>query len=131
MEQLLRDTVYAGILLWAAGYLASMAVYHSLPDYGFWGKVVLLLYLPCAFGFACWYFSGRILSLRYSAGIGISWSLIAIILDFPFIVLRFGAWQYYGPDVYVYYIAMAVIPMAAGTLIRKREMAEDWQVSGR
>jgi hypothetical protein len=120
MEQLLRDTVYTGVLLWVTGYLASMAVYFSLPDYGFWGKVVLLLYLPCAFSFACWYFSGRILTLRYSAGIGIAWSLIAIALDVPFIVLRFGAWQYYGPDVYLYYLAMAVIPVAAGFFIGKK-----------
>lgn len=29
MEQFLRDTAYAGTLLWLAGYLASMAVYFS------------------------------------------------------------------------------------------------------
>lgn len=130
MEQVLRDTAYTGILVWVAGYLASMAVYFSLPDYGFWGKIVLLLYLPCVFAYTCWYFSDRILSLRYSCGIGIAWSLIAIILDFPFIVLRFGAWQYYGPDVYLYYIAMAVIPVAAGIFIRKRKTAEDSPLSG-
>lgn len=125
MEQLLRDTVYAGILLWAAGYLASMAVYFSLPDYSFWGKVVLLVYIPCAFGFACWYFSRRTPPLRYFAGVGAAWSLIAIVLDFPFIVLRFGAWQYYGPDVYLYYAAMVVIPVVAGLYVRKTSTRQD------
>ena len=118
MEQVLRDTVYAGVLLWVAGYLPSMAVYFSGLDYVIWGKIVLILYLPCAAVFAFWYFSGRHLPLRYFAGVGLAWSLIAIMLDYPFIVLRFGAWQYYGPDVYLYYIAMALIPPGAGWYLR-------------
>lgn len=121
MEPALRDTVYAGILLWVAGYLASMAVYFSGLDYAIWGKVVLILYLPCVAVFAYRYFSGRHLRLRYFAGIGLAWSLIAIILDFPFIVLRFGAWQYYGPDVYLYYIAMVLIPAGAGWYLNRTE----------
>lgn len=119
MEQLLRDTAYAGILLWLAGYLASMAVYFSGLNYALWGKVVLLLYLPCAFVVAFWYFTGRTLTLQYFAGVGVAWSLIAIILDYPFIVLRFGAYQYYTPDVYLYYAAMFLIPVAAGMYRKK------------
>lgn len=118
MEQILRDTAYTGIILWAAGYLASMAVYFSGLDYDFWGKVVLLLYIPCAFAFAYGYFSKRELSLLYYAGVGVAWSLVAVVLDYPFIVLRFGAYQYYGWDVYLYYAAMVVIPVAAGAAIR-------------
>ena len=123
MEQLLRDTAYTGITLWAAGYLASMAVYFSGLDYYLWGKVVLLLYIPCAFVFAYWYFAGRELSIRYYAGVGLAWSLTAVVLDIPFIVLRFSAWHYYGPDVYLYYAAMFFIPVIAGAFIGKRAAA--------
>jgi hypothetical protein len=123
MEQFLRDTVYAGTLLWLTGYLASMAVYFSGLNYDFWGKVVLLLYIPCVAIFAFWYFSSRDLPLRYYAGIGIAWSLIAVVLDYPFIVLRFGAFQYYTPDVYLYYAAMFFIPVGAGWY-RNREVGE-------
>ncbi len=124
MEQPLRDTVYAGTLLWLAGYLASMAVYFSSLTYDFWGKVVLVLYLPCTALFTFWYFAGRDCPLRYYAGVGLAWSLIAIVLDFPFIVLRFGAWQYYTPDVYLYYAAMLLIPVGVG-MYRKRETGEE------
>jgi hypothetical protein len=117
MEQILRDTAYTGILLWAAGYLASMAVYFSGLNYGLWGKVVLLLYIPCAAFFAFWYFNGRDLSFRYYAGVGVAWSLIATALDFPFIVLRFDAWHYYGVDVYLYYAVMLLIPIGVGMCI--------------
>jgi hypothetical protein len=119
MEELLRDTVYAGTALWLAGYLASMAVYFSGLNYAIWGKVLLLLYIPCAFVFAFWYFTGRDLTLRYYAGVGVAWSVIAVALDYPFIVLRFGAYQYYTPDVYLYYAAMFLIPVVAGVYRKK------------
>lgn len=86
-------------------------------------KKVLLLSIPCAAIFAFGYFSGRDLPLRYYAGVGIAWSLIAVVPDYPFIDLRFGAFQYYTPDVYLYYAAMLLIPVRAG-LYRKREMGE-------
>lgn len=119
MVQLLRDTAYTGILLWVAGYLASMAVYFSGLNYDVWGKVVLLLYIPCAAVFAYWYFSQRELSLQYYAGVGIAWSLIAVVLDYPFIVMRFGAWQYYTPDVFFYYIVMFLIPVIVGMYVNR------------
>lgn len=117
-EGLLRDTLYAGGILWLAGYLASMAVYFSDLDYAVWGRVVLLLYLPCAAVFAWLWFRERTLPLGYYAGVGLAWSLVAVALDIPFIVLRFGSWDYYGGDVYCYYLAMVLIPVGAGMYIR-------------
>jgi hypothetical protein len=114
MEQILRDTLYAGTLLWIAGYLASMAVYFSGLNYDFWGKVVLLVYIPCTFVVTLRYFSGRDLTLPYYCLVGLAWSIIAVLLDYPFIVLRFGAFQYYTPDVYLYYAAMFIIPVVVG-----------------
>ena len=116
-ESLLRDTVYAGTLLWLAGYLASMAVYFSGLSYPVWGRVVLVLYIPCTTVAAWIWFRERDLPLRYYAGVGLAWSIIAMALDFPFIVLRFSAWQYYTPDVYLYYLLMFLIPVGAGTYI--------------
>jgi hypothetical protein len=114
MEQILRDTAGMGALLWLAGYLASMAVYFSPLDYAVWGRVVLVLYIPPVIWITAWYFSGRDLPLWYYAGVGIAWSLTAVALDYPFIVLRFGAWQYYTPDVYLYYALMFLVPVVIG-----------------
>jgi hypothetical protein len=132
MEQVLRDTLGMGALLWLAGYLASMAVYFSLPDYAVWGRVVLVLYVPLALGITAWYFAGRELSLRYYAAVGIAWSITAIVLDYPFIVLRFGAFQYYTPDVYLYYALMFLIPLATGMYYcRQKDAGETGGPSGR
>jgi len=114
MEQLLRDTLGMGVLLWLAGYLASMAVYFSPLSYAVWGRVVLAVYIPLV-AYGAWrYFNGRDLSLPYYAGVGVAWSLTAIVLDYPSIVLRFGAWEYYTPDVYLYYAVMFLIPVGVG-----------------
>jgi len=114
MEQLLRDTVGMGAMLWLAGYLASMAVYFSPLNYMVFGRVVLALYIPVTTWITWRYFTGRNLSLLYFTATGLAWSLTAIILDYPFIVLRFGAYQYYTPDVYLYYLVMFLIPAGVG-----------------
>lgn len=119
MEQLLRDTGGMGALLWLAGYLASMAVYFSPRNYAVFGRVVLALYIPVA-ALAAWrYFTVRGLSLLYYAGVGVAWSLTAITLDYPFIVLRFGAYQYYTPDVFLYYALMFFIPVGVGLYLER------------
>ena len=103
-----------------------MAVYYSPFAYPAREKVVLLLCIPCASGFACFSFLGRVLSLGYLSFAGSAGSSIAIVPDFPFIVLRLMAWQYSGPDGYRYAIAMLVISVAAGIVIRQQEtVAED------
>jgi hypothetical protein len=114
MEQLLRDTIGMGAVLWLAGYLASMAVYFSTLNYAIWGRIILLFYIPAATWIAWRYFTGRDLSRTYYTGVGIAWSLIAVILDYPFIVLRFSAREYYTPDVYIYYAVMFLIPAGIG-----------------
>jgi hypothetical protein len=119
MEQLLRDTFGMGALLWLAGYLASVAVYFSWLNYAIWGRVVLALYIPAVIWVTWRYFAGRDLSLPYYAGVGMTWSLTAVALDYPFIVLRFGAYQYYTPDVYLYYAVMLLIPAGAGLYLHR------------
>ena len=132
MEQILRDTLGMGGLLWLAGYLASMAVYFSWLDYAVWGRVVLVLYIPFAIGITAWYFAGRNLSFWYYSAVGIAWCLAAIVLDYPFIVLRFGAFRYYTPDVYLYYALMFLIPVMIGMFYcRPKDAGEKGGPSGR
>ena len=47
------------------------------------------------------------------AGVGVAWMLIAIVLDYLFIVLLFKA-SYYGADVFVYYVLTFLIPVGVG-----------------
>ncbi|NMB78547.1 MAG: hypothetical protein GYA23_05570 [Methanomicrobiales archaeon] len=118
MRQILFDTIVCGTFIWLAGYLASLAVLFSDLEYAVWGKIVLVLFIPLLFIFTFWHFQSRDLPLRYYAGVGIAWGIIAVLLDIPFIVIRFNAGNYYGPDVFCYYGATVLIPVAAGLYVR-------------
>jgi len=120
MMQWIKDTAGIGIFLWLIGYLASLALFFS-PFAGIMGWVLLAIFTPITIAITWWWFRQRKhLSLQYYAGVGVAWMLIAVVLDYLFIVLLFQA-TYYGPDVFVYYAVTFLIPVGAGLyLIRTR-----------
>ncbi|MGA2698793.1 MAG: hypothetical protein ABSE74_04045 [Methanoregula sp.] len=117
MMQRIKDIAGAGILLWLIGYLASLALFFS-SFAGIMGWVLIAIFTPITIAITWWWFTGRDLSLSYYAGVGIAWTVIAVVLDYLFIVLLFHA-AYYGPDVFVYYTLTFLIPVGVG-LIRFR-----------
>jgi hypothetical protein len=117
MMQRIKDIAGAGILLWLIGYLASLALFFS-SFAGIIGWVLIAIFTPITIAITWWWFTGRDLSLSYYAGVGIAWTVIAVVLDYLFIVLLFHA-AYYGPDVFVYYTLTFLIPVGVG-LIRFR-----------
>jgi len=61
---------------------------------------------------------GVIYRMQYYAGVGVAWVLIAIGLDYLFIVLLFQA-NYYGIDVFVYYTVTFLIPLGVGLFLNR------------
>jgi hypothetical protein len=47
-------------------------------------------------------------------GLGLIWTLMAVLLDYLFIVKLFQSTDYYKADIYVYYGLTFVLPMAVG-----------------
>jgi len=120
MKQWIKDTAGLGTGLWLIGYLASLLLFFS-PFAGVMGWVILIVCTPVTIAVAWWWFRARDLPLAYYAGIGAAWTVIAVVLDYLFIVLLFRA-TYYGPDVFVYYAATFLIPVGVGLyLIRARK----------
>jgi hypothetical protein len=121
MKQWIKDTAGPGVVLWLIGYLASLALFFS-PYAGIMGWILLVIFTPVTSAIAWWWFRSREpLSLQYYAGVGVAWMLIAVVLDYLFIVLLFQA-TYYGPDVFVYYAVTFLIPVGVGLyLIRTRK----------
>jgi len=52
-------------------------------------------------------------SLTYYFGVGLAWTLLAVVLDYVFIVQLFGA-SYYEVDVYFYYALTFLMPVGVG-----------------
>jgi len=109
----IKDTAGLGTALWLMGYLASLVLFFT-PCAGIMGWILLAVFTPVTIVITWWWFNTRkSLSLRYYAGVGIAWMLIAIVLDYLFIVLLFNA-TYYDPDVFVYYAVTFLIPPGVG-----------------
>src|SRR5262245_15946099 len=118
-RQALIDMLGLGLLLWALGYAMGFVII-TLPGYP---DVMLqpamlagfgLLVTAVTSGLAYWRFRGRGgISWAHAAAIGASWLGVAVVCDFLFIVLLFQAWNYYRPDVALYYAITLVAPALA------------------
>jgi hypothetical protein len=113
----LKDTLGLGTLLWLIGYLASMALYFSPLSYTL-GWVILVIFTPFTIWITWWWFKARALSISWYAGVGISWTAIAVMLDYIFIVLLFHSPDYYAMDVFICYALMFFIPVGVGAYLR-------------
>ena len=118
MKQLIKDTAGLGTALWLIGYLASLVLFFS-PYAGVMGWILLAIFTPVTVLIVLWWFRKREhLPLQYYAGVGVAWVLIAIVLDYLFIVLLFQA-NYYGIDVLVYYAVTFIIPVGVGLFLNR------------
>ena len=121
MLPLLKDTAGLGTFFWLLGYLASLVLYFSPVPYSI-GWVLLVIFTPFTIWVTLWWFSQRErLPLQYYAGVGMAWMLIAIVLDYLFIVLLFKAAEYYMPDVFLYYGLMFLIPVGVGLYLDRKK----------
>lgn len=120
MKQWITDMAGLGIVLWLIGYLASMVLFFS-PFAAIMGRILIVVFTPVTIVIAWWWFKRRDrLSLQYYAKVGIAWMLIAIVLDYVFIVLLFQA-TYYGPDVFLYYALTFFIPVGVGLYLNRSD----------
>lgn len=127
MKQLIKDTAGLGTALWLIGYLASLVLFFT-PYASAMGWILLAVFTPVTVVIVLWWFRKRErLPLQYYAGVGVAWMLIAIVLDYLFIVLLFHA-NYYGTDVFVYYAVTFIIPVGVGMYLnRSRNEAVEMQ----
>jgi hypothetical protein len=113
MKPWIKDTAGLATLLWLIGYLASLVLFFT-PFAGVMGWILIAIFTPVTIAIAWLWFSRKeLLPLQYYAGVGVAWVIIAVVLDYLFIVLLFQA-TYYGPDVFVYYSLTFLIPVGVG-----------------
>ena len=118
MKPWIKDTAGLGTGLWLIGYLTSLVLFFT-PLWGIMGWILLAVFTPVTIAIVWWWFRTRKgLSLQYYTGVGVAWVLIAVVLDYLFIVLLFQA-TYYGPDVFVYYAMTFLIPVGMGLYLNR------------
>lgn len=112
MKEWIKDTAGLGTFLWLIGYLASLMLFFS-PYVGIMGWIITSVFTPVTIAITWWWFRERDLPLTYYFGVGLAWTLLAVVLDYVFIVQLFGA-SYYEVDVYFYYALTFLIPVGVG-----------------
>jgi len=118
MHQVIKDTAGLGTGLWLIGYLASLVLFFT-PYAGVMGWILLGIFTPITIAITWWWFREReTLPLQYYAGVGVAWVLIAVVLDYLFIVQLFQA-TYYEADVFVYYALTFLIPVGVGLYLQR------------
>ncbi len=111
-KQLLKDSLCWGLILWFIGYALSFVLFAFVPTNMLgWiimpiGTVITLLVL---------FKKIKADSCKYYLILAIAWTLIAIIMDYIFIVkLLNPTGGYYKLDIYVYYALTFALPLIAG-----------------
>jgi hypothetical protein len=111
------DTLGLGFFLWFLGYIASIILYFLVPSEMI-GWILFVLFTPVFIGITFVIFRKRSLPFRYYVVVSVTWTGIAILFDFLFIVNLFKPNNYYHLSVLLYYLVTLLVPLIMGILYR-------------
>jgi hypothetical protein len=112
MKQFFIDAFGWGILLWLFGYILGIILFMMVPV-----SIIGWIITPLATLFTLWVLIRKIKSslLPYYLMIGLTWTALAVVLDYFLIVKAFNpADGYYKFDVYLYYVLTFTLPLIVG-----------------
>lgn len=116
-----KDAFWWGFILLLIGYVLGMILFAALPA-TLLGWVISLICIPITIWIVLTKIRG--IRLQYYLGVAIVWTLMAIVLDYCFIVLMLHPPDgYYKLDVYVYYLLTFLLPAGIGFLKTRRQLA--------
>lgn len=111
------DTLGLGFFLWFLGYIASIILYFLVLS-EIIGWILFVLFTPIFIVITFARFRKRLLPFRYYVVVSVTWTGIAILFDFLFIVKLFNPDNYYHLSVLVYYLETFLGPLVMGILYR-------------
>jgi hypothetical protein len=105
------NTLFWGFALWLFGYILEIVFFAFVPKerIGWFvlpiGLIATLLVL---------FKKIERESFKCFIGLGVIWTVIAVVFDYVFIVRLFNSTDYYKPDVYLYYTLTFLLPITVG-----------------
>ncbi|HCW09057.1 MAG TPA: hypothetical protein DGG95_17000 [Cytophagales bacterium] len=105
-----KDTLGWGFLLWLLGYVLGIVFFMIMPAH-----MIGWVITPIATIITLWVLIKKIesTSFQYYLIIGVTWLILAAVLDYFFIVKAFHPQDgYYKPDVFLYYSLTFCLPLA-------------------
>ena len=110
-RKIFLNTISWGFVLWFFGYILSFVFFAFIPkDYIGW------CITPFGIIATVWVLFKKIKREKFMCyiGLGIIWTIMAITLDYIFLVRLLNADNYYKLDVYIYYILTLSLPIIIG-----------------
>jgi hypothetical protein len=107
-----KDTLGWGILVWLMGYILGFVFFALVPSYAI-GYFVT----PLGVAFTLWVLFKKVKSKTFAeyVAIGAVWTILAMALDYIFILLLLHPTDgYYKFDVYLYYTLAFLLPVMVG-----------------
>lgn len=110
-KKIFLNTLFWGFMLWLFGYILGFIFFAFVPKENIGWYI-----LPLGLMATLWVLLTRINreSFMCYIGLGIIWTIMAIILDYVFLVMLFSSRDYYKLDVYAYYILTLALPIIVG-----------------
>ena len=111
-KQLLKDSLGWGFVLWLIGYILGIILFFVLP-----ASLIGWFILPVGLIITLWVLLNKVKGdkLQYYLILAAVWTVIAVILDYFFIVKMLNpADGYYKLDVYLYYALTLITPLVIG-----------------
>jgi hypothetical protein len=111
-KQLLKDSLGWGFILWLIGYVLGIILFFVFPP-SLIGWVIMPIGILITFWILLKKVKGN--TFQYYVFLAVAWTLMAVVLDYLFIVKAFKpADGYYKLDVYLYYALTFIIPLTIG-----------------
>lgn len=111
-KKIFLNTLFWGFMLWLFGYILGVVLFFLVPE-----NAIGWVILPFGTLVTLWVLFKKIERESFGCyiGLGVFWALMAVLLDYLFIVKLFGsAEDYYKADVYAYYALTFVLPIVVG-----------------
>jgi hypothetical protein len=110
-RKIFLNTVLWGFILWLFGYILGIVFFAFVSK----DKIGWYI-LPLGIIFTLWVLFKKIEreELMCYFGLGLIWMIMAVALDYFFLVKLFHSADYYKTDVYIYYVLTFILPMAVG-----------------
>jgi len=110
-KQIFLNTISWGFALWFFGYILGIVFFPIVPK-----NQIGFFILPFGTALSLWILIKKIKRKEFGCyfGLGVFWVVMAIALDYFFIVKLFKSTDYYKLDVYLYYLLTFILPITVG-----------------
>lgn len=117
MDEILRrkliDTLGLGFGLWLLGFALGMMLFPFVAV-AVMGRYIIAIMLPVTLYVAYVRLAALRETIAYYLTVGISWLLIAVVMDYAFLVKAFSVQNFYDTDILMSYALSFLVPVAIG-----------------